>query len=361
MRAGLPISALMHAILLAWAVISIQRTPELSRPEPEPIAVAMITPSEFLRLKKGSETATELEAKASDKPTDVQSKLEAEKPKPVVGPPPAEPEPPKTEPPKPDPAPEPPKVEPAKPAPPPEPVKSEPPPPDPIAQKLAEAPPPPEPAPGPTPEELKQQEEERKAADEAKKKAEEEKKAEEKKKAEQKRKAEEAKKKAAEAKRKKEEAEKKKKESVSDRLAALLDKDPTKKGAPAAASEPTRPTDYTGPTAGASTGTDTVLSIREQDLLRGLLQRQLARCWRLPGGGGGTETPIVTLRWKMRPDGTLENDPLVEKPASGPLAALATESAMRAVKGCQPFDLPPDLYATGWKEIIWEFDPSSML
>ncbi len=345
MGAGLFTSILFHAALLAWAILSIQRTPELRRPDPEPIAIAMITPSEFLALKKGSETAKELEAKASEKPTEVQSKLEAEKPKPVLAPtPPAEAEPAKPEPAKP---------EPVKPA-------DAPPPLDPIAQKLAEAPPP-EPVPGPTPEELKKQEEEKKAVEEAQKKAEEEKKkkAEEKKKAEQKKKAEEAKKKAAEAKRKEEE--KKKKESVSDRLAALLDKDPTKKGAPATASEPTKPTDYKGPTAGTETGDSPVLSVREQDLLRGMLQRQLARCWRLPGAGGGTETPIVTLRWKMRPDGTLESDPRIEKPASGPLASLATESAMRAVKGCQPFDLPPDLYATGWQEIIWEFDPSSML
>jgi colicin import membrane protein len=341
----------MHAALLAWSIITIQRTPELMRPEPEPIAVAMITPSEFLRMKQGSETSKELEAKASEKPADVQSQLEAEKPKPVLAPtPPAEPEPPK-------PAPEPPK--PAEATPPPEPPKPEPPTPDPIAEKLAEAPPPP---PGPTPDELKKQEEEKKAVEEAQKKAEEDKKkAEEKKKAEQKKKAEEAKKKAAEAKRKKEEEDKKKQAAVSDRLAALLDKDPTKKGAPTSSTEPTKPTEYRGPTAGTATGNDTVLSVREQDLLRGMLRSQIARCWRLPGAGGGTETPIVTLRWRMRPDGTLEADPRIEKPASGPLAALATESAMRAVKGCQPYDLPPDLYESGWQEIIWEFDPSSML
>jgi colicin import membrane protein len=338
----------MHAALLAWSIITIQQTPELMRPEPEPIAVAMITPSEFLRLKQGSETSKELEAKAAEKPTEVQSQQEAEKPKPILAPtPPAEPEPAK-----PEPVPEPPK--PAEATPPPEPPK-----PDPIAEKLAEAPPPP---PGPTPDELRKQEEEKKAAEDAQKKAEEEKKkTEEKKKAEQKKKAEEAKKKAAEAKRKKEEEEKKKQASVADRMAALLDKDPTKKGAPTSATEPTKPTDYRGPTAGTATGNDTVLSVREQDLLRGMLRAQIARCWRLPGAGGGTETPIVTLRWRMRPDGTLEADPRIEKPASGPLASLATESALRAVKGCQPYDLPPDLYESGWKEIIWEFDPSSML
>ncbi|MFM7084567.1 MAG: cell envelope integrity protein TolA, partial [Hyphomicrobium sp.] len=197
-------------------------------------------------------------------------------------------------------------------------------------------------------------------------KEEQQKKEEEKKKAEQeKKKIEDEKRKAREAilkqENEKKKLEAKKKAEVSDRLAALLDKDPTKRGAPEAGSETVEPTDKKGPTAGSEKGNDTVLSLREQDLLRGMLRTQIARCWRLPGGGGGTETPIVTLRWRMRPDGTVDGDPQVEKPASGPLASLATEAAIRAVTGCQPYDLPQDLYANGWQEIIWEFDPSQML
>lgn len=342
---GLAISLLVHGALLAWAMLSIHAAPERGA-EPEPIAVALITPSELLRLKQGAETAKELEAKASEEPKPEVSKLEAEKPKPVLAPtPPAEAPP--AEPEKSEPA----KAEPPKPA-------------DPIAAKLAELPPPepkePEPAPGPTPEELKAEQEAKQKAEEEKKKAEEKRKAEEKKKAEAKKKAEEAKKKKlAEEKRKKEEE--KKKASVADRLAALLDKDPTRKGAPTSATEPAKPTEYKGPTAGTATGNDTVLSVREQDLLRGMLRTQIARCWRLPGAGGGAETPVVTLRWRMRPDGTVDGEPIIEKSAGGPLGGLANEAALRAVKGCQPYDLPQDFYESGWKEVIWEFDPSDML
>lgn len=325
---GLAISAVLHAALLAWALFTLQSTKELRLPEPEPIAVALITPSELLRMKQGSETAKELESKAKDEPKPDTSKVEAPKPNPILAPtPPAEP---------------PPVAEPEKPK---EAAPAEPPKPDPIAEKMKE-PPPPEPAPGPTPEELKKQADEKQKAEEAKKKAEaDKKKAEDKKKADA----------------KKKEDEKKKQVSAADRLAALLNKDPTKKGAPNSAIPPTKPTENTGPTAGTKTGTDSVLSVREQDLLRGMLRTQIANCWRLPGAGGGTETPILTLRWKMRPDGTLDGEPRVDKPAAGPLAGLATEAAIRAVKGCQPYDLPKDLYATGWKEIIWEFDPSQML
>ncbi len=336
MQLSLLISLLMHGGLLAWAYLLMLATPKLEPPEPEPITVALITPSELLRLKQGSETTTELEAKAKEEPKPNLSKLEAEKPKPVEAPTPPEETPPAP-------------AEAAKPAEPPPEPKS-----DPIAEKLAALPP--DPPPGPTPEELKRIEEQKQAAEEERKKAAEKRKEEEKKKAEEKKKKEEEKKKLAEAKRKAEA----KKKSAADRLAALLDKDPTKRGAPQSATPPTRDTNYQGPTAGASQGTDSVLSVREQDLLKGLISSQLRGCWKLPGGGGGIETTVVTLRWQLNVDGSLDGEPSVEDPQSGPVYQIAAEAAIRAVKGCSPFTLPPDKYAA-WKTIIWDFDPREMM
>ncbi len=40
---------------------------------------------------------------------------------------------------------------------------------------------------------------------------------------------------------------------------------------------------------------------------------------------------------------------------------IAAEAAVRAVKTCAPFNLPPDKYA-GWKFIDeWKFDPREMM
>ncbi len=307
-----------------------------------------------------------MEAKAKDEPKPDMSKLEAEKPKPILAPelpvePTPEPEKKVEEPPPPEAKAEPPK---------PEPPKEEPPKSDPIAEKLAAMPP--EPPPGPTPDELKKVEEEKKAeelkqaeekqkAEAEKKKAEEDKKKAdaEKKKAEEKKKADDARKKKL-AEQKKKELEKKKKQEQADRLAALLDKDPTRKGAPNSATEPTEPTDYTGPTAGAAEGDAPRLSVREQDLLRAQISQQLRACWKLPGGGGGIETMVVTVRWRLRPDGTLEGEPAIEAPQSGPVFQIAAEAAVRAVKSCSPFTLPQDRY-WAWKSIIWDFDPREML
>jgi colicin import membrane protein len=365
MRLSVPASFLVHAALLLWAFLHIMSFAPREDVAPPTIQVSMITPSDLLALKKGDVNSTELDAKPKDVPPTEMSKQEAEKPKPVEGPPPAAEPPPPEEEAKP-PEPEPPKVEETKP---PEPKS------DPIADKLAALPP--EPAPGPTPEELKKAEEEKQAeelrkAEEAKqaeerKKAEEEKKAEEKKKEEEKKKAEEKKrkekekqKKLAEAKKKKEQEQKKQKESEADRLAALLDKTPDKRGAPNAASEPLTDTDYKGPTAGASEGTANRLSAREVDMLNSRVAQQLKGCWRLPGAGGGIETMVVTVSWRLRQDGSLEGEPALEGAQSGALYQQAADAALRAVKNCSPFDLPQDKYQF-WSKITFDFDPREMM
>lgn len=359
MRLSVPASFLIHAGLLLWAFLHIMSVPPAAEMSPPTIQVSMITPSDLLALKKGDVNASELDAQAKDIPPTEMSKQEAEKPKPVEGPPPAAEPPPPQEEAKP-PEPEPPKAEEPKP---PEPKS------DPIADKLAALPP--EPAPGPTPEELKKAEEakqaeEQRKADEAKqeeerKKAEEKKKEEEKKKAEEKkRKEKEKQKKLAEAKKKKEEELKKQKASESDRLAALLDKTPDKRGAPNAASEPQTPTDYKGPTAGATEGTAARLSAREVDMLNSRVAQQLKGCWRLPGAGGGIETMVVTVSWRLRQDGTLEGEPSLEGAQSGALYQQAADAALRAVKNCSPFDLPQDKYQF-WSRITFDFDPREMM
>ncbi len=357
MQVGLIMSVILHVGLLAWALWAVHTTEKLDMPDTPPIDVAIITPSELTRLRQGDRDSKELTTKAEEKPSEEISKKDAPKPRPVTAPepppsvpPPAEPEEARAEPPKP------------------EPEKRA----DPIADKIAALPPQPEPKAVPSPEELKKLEEQKNAEEEAKKKAAEEKrKAEEKKQADEKKKAEakkkvEAKRKAQERRKKlaeqrrKEEERKKKLQFDPDRIAALIDKTPDKKGAPSKTNAPDASAIYKGPTAGTFDGKDSVLSVREQDLLLGLVRGQLRNCWQLPGGGGGSEIPVVTLRWRLNPDGSLKGAPQVEDVGSGPMYQVAVETAIRAVYQCSPFTLPPDKY-DAWKELIWDFDPRRML
>ena len=357
---GLIFSLVCHVALLVWAYGPASAARELEAPETPSISAELITPSEFLKLKQGSEDAKQLESKAKDKPTPDDSKNETKKAD-------------NTPPPPPPPAPvEVAKVEP----PPPEPAKSEPVKPDPIAEQIKQPPPPP-PEPGPTPDEQKLLEQKideaaKKAAQEAQKKAEDDqKKAEDaaKKKAAaealKKKLAEDAKKrKLAEEARKKAEAAKNKfdpnalanlieKAPGDAQPKALLDKDPAKKGQLAAGTSQTAT--QSGKEAGTATGHDTVLSAREQDLLAGMLKSQLQRCAKMPGGGGGIDTPVVTVQWRVRQDGTLDGEPVVQNPQNTPLFKIAAEASVNAVRNCSPLSLPADKYAS-WSNITWDFD-----
>ena len=370
MRLGFIISLTLHVLLMGWLVLNLHQTPEIVVPEVVPISVAIVTPSEFTRMKQGDQYTKNLESKAADKPVEDDNTKEAAKPK-AAPPPAATPPPPPVEE-TPPPPPEPPKPEPAKE----EPPKPEPPKPDEIAKKIAE-PPPPEPE-GPTPDEqaaLAAKLDAEKKAEEAKAKADAAAKA-----AELKKKQDDLKKKLAEDKKKKEEAEKKRLAALEAKKAkfdpaalekmleqqpdegkktALLDK--SKKPVGGKASGDSHTATNLGPSAGTKEGRDNVLSAREADMLASLIDSKLRGCWRLPAGGGGAQTPIVTLSWRLKPDGTLDGEPQVLQPQNNPLFAVAAEAAVRAVKSCVPFQLPPDKYAN-WKNITsWAFDPSKML
>jgi colicin import membrane protein len=343
MHGGLIASVVFHAGLILWALRAMLMTPPLLPPEPEPIEIALITPSEFLRLKKGDTNTDKLEAKANDSDNKDPTKIsDANKPKPPepVTPPPAEP----------------PKVEEKKP--------------DPIAEKLAALPPEQEKPDELALEQAKKLEEEKKLEeqkklDEAKKLEEEKKKAEEeKKKLEEKKKIEEKKKEEAkkEAARKLELKKKKEKQEEAKRLAALLNKDPTKKGAEVAANEPSKPTDYKGPTAGASQGNDTVLSAREQDLLRSMIDSQIKRCANLPGGGGGMELPQVDLQLTYNEDGSLAGEPQVLNPQTTTAYAIARDASLIAVKNCSPLSLDTKVFPHSvWRTFKFEFPWAEML
>ncbi len=381
MQFGLVISVIFHAAILGWALITIQSQRELRMPEPDPIITDLVTEGELTKLRQGVRTAKQLEAMAKESPKADIAKKEAAKLKPVAAAPP--------------------------PPPPPEPKA------DPIAEKLASAEPPPPPPPPAIDEKkkieeqlkaeqqrraaeeelalegLRKAEEQRKAEEESRaeeqrkadelrkaeeqRRAEEQRQAEEKQRLEEQRKQAELKKKADDEKKRKEvaakkkrddekkrqEAEAKKKEFDAEKIAALLNKVPNS-SAPPPSSAPNEPTKAKGPALGAPEGKDKQISASEIAMLKGRISSRLRGCWTVPSGGGGSDTPVVTLRWRLKPDGSLDGDPQVEQPRGDALFRIAAEAAVRAVRQCSPFDLPPEKYST-WRTITWEFDPSQMM
>ena len=102
------------------------------------------------------------------------------------------------------------------------------------------------------------------------------------------------------------------------------------------------------------------LSLSEEDALKA----QIFGCWSIPLGLPYNENLLVRIKLQLNPDGTVLGSEILDharmnKPGQGFYKVLA-ESALRAVKLCQPLRVPTTGYER-WKELQLNFDAREML
>ena len=102
------------------------------------------------------------------------------------------------------------------------------------------------------------------------------------------------------------------------------------------------------------------LTLGEEDALKA----QIFGCWSIPLSLPYNENLLVRVRLKLRKDGTIIKAEILDHerlnmPGQGYYKVLA-ESALRAVKLCQPLKVPSTGYES-WKELILNFDAREML
>jgi hypothetical protein len=102
------------------------------------------------------------------------------------------------------------------------------------------------------------------------------------------------------------------------------------------------------------------LSLSEEDALKA----QIFGCWSIPLGLPYNENLLVRIRLQLKPDGSIIRSEILDharmnKPGQGFYKVLA-ESALRAVKLCQPLRVPSTGYER-WKELQLNFDAREML
>ena len=102
------------------------------------------------------------------------------------------------------------------------------------------------------------------------------------------------------------------------------------------------------------------LTLSEEDALKA----QIFGCWSIPLGLPYNENLLVRIKLKLKPDGTVSKTEILDharmnKPDQGFYKVLA-ESALRAVKLCQPLKVPSSGYER-WKELQLNFDAREML
>ena len=105
---------------------------------------------------------------------------------------------------------------------------------------------------------------------------------------------------------------------------------------------------------------NTGLSLSEEDALKA----QIFGCWSIPLGLPYNENLLVRIKLELKPDGSVVNSEILDharmnKPGQGFYKVLA-ESALRAIKLCQPLRVPSTGYER-WKELQLNFDAREML
>ena len=105
---------------------------------------------------------------------------------------------------------------------------------------------------------------------------------------------------------------------------------------------------------------NTGLTLSEEDALKA----QIFGCWSIPLGLPYNENLLVRIKLNLKPDGSVTKTEILDharmnKPGQGFYKVLA-ESALRAVKLCQPLRVPSTGYER-WKELQLNFDAREML
>ncbi len=134
-------------------------------------------------------------------------------------------------------------------------------------------------------------------------------------------------------------------------MSALLDKrDPQRKAATGA-------TISDAPSIGAPKAKAGQLTQNELDALRA----RLAQLWNPPAGAQNPQELVVTIRMKLKRDGTLAAPPMVTNSGQSALFMAARDSAIRAVFRGQPFDMLRSETYEVWQDIEITFDPRDMI
>ena len=102
------------------------------------------------------------------------------------------------------------------------------------------------------------------------------------------------------------------------------------------------------------------LTLSEEDALKA----QIFGCWSIPLGLPYNKNLLVRIKLRLKPDGTVLRSEILDharmnRPGQEFYKVLA-ESALRAIRLCQPLRVPPTGYER-WKDLQLNFDAYEML
>jgi len=110
------------------------------------------------------------------------------------------------------------------------------------------------------------------------------------------------------------------------------------------------------PALGTETGSASRLSQSEIDAFR----EKLKTCWNPPVGAPNAEKIWVPITIRLKPDRTLAATPQVEMSAHDAFTQATIDSAVRAIIQCQPYAMFSPQRYDAWKEIPLNFNAAEM-
>ena len=102
----------------------------------------------------------------------------------------------------------------------------------------------------------------------------------------------------------------------------------------------------------------TNLTSSEQDILK----KQLFNCWSVPLGLPKNKDLLVRVKLELKRDGTVLKSEIIdhERMMKNDYYKVLAESALRAIRDCQPLKVPTSGYER-WKELQLNFDAIEMV
>ncbi len=104
---------------------------------------------------------------------------------------------------------------------------------------------------------------------------------------------------------------------------------------------------------------------RNTATIQDFIKDRMRECWTPPAGAVNVSEMLVVIRFSLNPDGYLVGPPKIQNrtqifASNNPYYRAAAEGALRAVRLCEPYELPKEIYEE-WKELELNFDPSEMV
>ena len=93
---------------------------------------------------------------------------------------------------------------------------------------------------------------------------------------------------------------------------------------------------------------------------RAAFKAHLRKCWKLPAGLAPAQSTRVVLRVYLRRDGALASEPVLIEGSASRDGPVVMQTALRALKDCQPFGFLSAAKYNEWKMLDLSFTPRDM-